>query len=129
MKFGFASSLLLLAFQATATSANQHNVPAKPTAFLPKSLTGGAVAAATKKDSTILETHMSQDLNQIVDKDLKDDIEMLSAMLASVVKKENPKVYDLYTQLRKHGVDRAAGMSKRQFYFHKVSMFANLFFY
>lgn len=114
MKFGFASSLLLLAFQATATSANQNNVPAKPTAFLPKSLTGGAVAAATEKDSPAkVETHMSQDLDQIVDKDLKDDIEMLSAMLASIVKKENPKVYDLYSQLRKHGVDRAAGMSTR----------------
>ena len=36
------------------------------------------------------------------------DIEMLSNMLAEVVKKENPTVYDLYTRFRKHGMDRAA---------------------
>ena len=33
---------------------------------------------------------------------------MLSNMLAQVVKSENPRVYDLYMQLRKHGLDRAA---------------------
>lgn len=36
------------------------------------------------------------------------DIEMLSNMLAEVVKRENPTVYDLYTRFRKHGMDRAA---------------------
>ena len=35
------------------------------------------------------------------------DIEMLSNMLAEVVKRENPTVYDLYTRFRKHGMDRA----------------------
>ena len=54
------------------------------------------------------EVHLSDELNAIVDKALIDDIEMLSAMLSTVVKKENPRVYDLYTQLRKHGIDRAA---------------------
>eukprot|EP00985_Skeletonema_marinoi_P017697 scaffold9768_cov82-Skeletonema_marinoi.AAC.2 len=33
---------------------------------------------------------------------------MLSNMLAEVVKRENPTVYDLYTRFRKHGMDRAA---------------------
>lgn len=53
------------------------------------------------------QVSLSDDLNAIVDKALIDDIEMLSAMLSTIVKKENPRVYDLYTQLRKHGIDRA----------------------
>ena len=36
------------------------------------------------------------------------DIEMLSNMLAEVVLKENPTVYDYYTRFRKLGMDRAA---------------------
>lgn len=35
------------------------------------------------------------------------DIEMLSSMLADVVKKDNPHVHELFEQLRKHGLDRA----------------------
>lgn len=42
------------------------------------------------------------------DAPLISDIEMLSNMLAEVVKRENPTVYDLYTRFRKHGMDRAA---------------------
>ena len=42
------------------------------------------------------------------DAPLISDIEMLSNMLAEVVKRENPIVYDLYTRFRKHGMDRAA---------------------
>ena len=60
-----------------------------------------AVTMSTARD-------LSADLDSIIDKDLIDDIEMLSSMLSSIVKKENPLVYDLYTQLRKHGIDRAA---------------------
>jgi len=36
------------------------------------------------------------------------DIQMLSDMLSDVVKKENKHVYELYTQFRKLGIDRAA---------------------
>ncbi len=43
-----------------------------------------------------------------VDEKLARDIEMLSNMLSDVVKRENPKVYELYNKLRKHGIDRAS---------------------
>jgi phosphoenolpyruvate carboxylase len=42
------------------------------------------------------------------DAPLISDIEMLSDMLAEVVLKENPTVYDYYTRFRKLGMDRAA---------------------
>ena len=48
------------------------------------------------------------DLDSIADAPLIADIEMLSNMLADVVKRENPTVYDLYTTFRKLGMDRAA---------------------
>ena len=48
------------------------------------------------------------DLDSIADAPLISDIEMLSNMLADVVKRENPTVYDLYTTFRKLGMDRAA---------------------
>jgi hypothetical protein len=48
------------------------------------------------------------DLDSIADAPLIADIEMLSNMLADVVKRENPVVYDLYTTFRKLGMDRAA---------------------
>ena len=73
--------------------------PIKGAAFVPKD----ACPGSPKRDSVLL----SADLEAIVDKDLMDDIEMLSSMLSSIVKNENPHVYDLYTQLRKQGIDRA----------------------
>lgn len=42
------------------------------------------------------------------DAPLTTDIEMLSNMLAEVVKRENPAVYDYYTRFRKLGMERAA---------------------
>jgi len=62
-----------------------------------------APPASPRRDSVLL----SADLESIVDKDLMDDIEMLSSMLSSIVKNENAHVYDLYTQLREQGIDRA----------------------
>lgn len=50
----------------------------------------------------------SADLDMVADAPLISDIEMLSSMLAEVVKRENPTVYDLYTTFRRHGMDRAA---------------------
>jgi hypothetical protein len=50
----------------------------------------------------------SADLDIVTDAPLISDIEMLSNMLAEVVKRENPIVYDLYNTFRKHGMDRAA---------------------
>jgi len=50
----------------------------------------------------------SPDLDKVADAPLISDIEMLSNMLAEVVKRENPAVYDLYIRFRKHGMDRAS---------------------
>jgi phosphoenolpyruvate carboxylase len=65
-------------------------------------------AAADSSPSAAHPLALSADLNAIINKDLMNDIEMLSSMLSSIVKRENSRVYDLYTQLRKHGIDRAS---------------------
>lgn len=70
--------------------------------------TNPASPALMPTDSPATAARLSAELSEIVNKELKDDIEMLSNMLAQVVKAENPRVYDLYTQLRKHGIDRAS---------------------
>lgn len=80
--------------------------PSKGTAFVPKNMDGDT--PTTHHEGGLSSIHsLSADLNSIVDKDLMNDIEMLSSMLASIVRKENPRVYDLYTQMRQHGIDRA----------------------
>mmetsp|Transcript_32148 Transcript_32148/g.61485 ORF Transcript_32148/g.61485 Transcript_32148/m.61485 type:complete len:1040 (+) Transcript_32148:150-3269(+) len=48
------------------------------------------------------------DIDAVNDAPLLADIDMLSDMLAEVVKKENPAVYDLYTTFRKLGMKRSA---------------------
>mmetsp|Transcript_18463 Transcript_18463/g.38256 ORF Transcript_18463/g.38256 Transcript_18463/m.38256 type:complete len:1047 (-) Transcript_18463:55-3195(-) len=48
------------------------------------------------------------DIDAVNDAPLLADIDMLSDMLAEVVKKENPAVYDLYTTFRRLGMKRAA---------------------
>lgn len=74
-----------------------------------------------KESAPIFQTsNFSADPDSILDASLMEDIEMLQSMLASIVQKENPRVYDLYTKLRKHGIDRAsnpndARESKRAF--------------
>mmetsp|Transcript_54586 Transcript_54586/g.115958 ORF Transcript_54586/g.115958 Transcript_54586/m.115958 type:complete len:1033 (+) Transcript_54586:269-3367(+) len=77
-----------------------------------------AAAAAAAKEVTSLPhggaAPESQPLSQephldlVADAPLISDIEMLSDMLAAVVRKENPIVYDYYTRFRQHGMDRAA---------------------
>lgn len=42
---------------------------------------------------------------------LLEDIELLSGILADVVQSENPRVHDLYTQLREYGLERASALS------------------
>jgi phosphoenolpyruvate carboxylase len=66
---------------------------------------GGAAAMAEIKHQPLAQ---SSSLDEVADAPLVADIEMLSNMLAEVVKKENPTVYELYTRFRKHGMDRAA---------------------
>ena len=50
----------------------------------------------------------ASDLDEISDAPLMRDIEMLSNMLADVVKKDNPKVFELYNHLRNLGIIRAS---------------------
>lgn len=81
-------------------------------------LPSAAAIAAMAKEVTTLPSggaapesqplSQAADLDAVADAPLISDIEMLSDMLAEVVKKENPNVYELYTQLRQHGMDRAA---------------------
>lgn len=52
-------------------------------------------------------------LSQVVEPDtirdapLLRDVEMLSDMLAEVVDRDSPKVHDLYTRFRRHGLNRS----------------------
>jgi hypothetical protein len=113
-----ASSSLLAATQisgwAKKKNANANNI------FIHQIPRGGS---NSKSDSSSHSSHSttvipgvghgewwveSADLDLITDAPLISDIEMLSNMLAEVVKRENPIVYDLYTTFRKHGMDRAA---------------------
>lgn len=89
----------------TLASSSQASSAPNKKAFVPqkKSSTDSHVSLESGH-----QVSLSDDLNAIVDKALIDDIEMLSAMLSTIVKRENPRVYDLYTQLRKYGIDRAA---------------------
>jgi len=48
------------------------------------------------------------EVDDVVDAPLMNDIQMLSDILAEVVKKDNPRVHELYTQLRQHGIERAS---------------------
>ncbi|KAL7540934.1 hypothetical protein ACHAXR_012627 [Thalassiosira sp. AJA248-18] len=129
MRFNF--SLLLAAAAAAAASARPSTpiaslASASKRAFITKTTTNhddatattDAIIAAAEEVATlptggalIPESQpLSQEavLDAVADAPLITDIEMLSNMLAEVVKKENPTVYDLYTTFRKHGMDRAA---------------------
>jgi hypothetical protein len=104
MKFSFLTSFLSLSLLESSTQVSAAAPP--PGASVKKAF------VPQKKTVEPVQPHhqvsLSDDLNAIVDKELIDDIEMLSSMLSTIVKRENPQVYDLYTQLRKHGIDRAA---------------------
>ena len=124
-------SLLLAAAVASSASANLPS-SALPSlakrAFVTKSAAANAAAAnaiaalasggATAEEVAALVAPggagpESQPLSQAsaldeADAPLIADIEMLSNMLAEVVKKENPVVYDFYTRFRKLGMTRAA---------------------
>eukprot|EP00581_Thalassiosira_minuscula_P027872 CAMPEP_0183750898 /NCGR_PEP_ID=MMETSP0739-20130205/1395_1 /TAXON_ID=385413 /ORGANISM="Thalassiosira miniscula, Strain CCMP1093" /LENGTH=1019 /DNA_ID=CAMNT_0025987043 /DNA_START=36 /DNA_END=3095 /DNA_ORIENTATION=- len=122
---------LLLAAAATAL-ASAHNTPSAPLASL---ASASKRAFITKKKNAATEimavpsggaavddiTHLpsggsaesqplsqAPDLDEVADAPLIADIEMLSGMLAEVIKKENPTVYDYYTRFRQLGMDRAA---------------------
>lgn len=71
-----------------------------------------AVMESIPSGGGLLPLSESADLTP-ADAPLVADIELLSNMLAEVVKRENPAVYDMYTRLRKHGMDRAANPNDR----------------
>ena len=125
MRLNFSLILAVASVQTASTAARQSPAPlvslatASKRAFLPNN--GGAIADDT---TTVIDAitsvpsggdtddvaPLSQavEIDDIHDAPLIADIEMLSDMLADVVKKENPEVYDFYTTFRKLGMDRAA---------------------
>ena len=115
------SLLVLLAIVASASARPSAPFVSLTQAFVSKAATdatpttdevldnipsGGAAAMAEM--SLTVPLAQSSSLDEVADAPLVADIEMLSNMLAEVVKKENPTVYELYTRFRKHGMDRAA---------------------
>lgn len=72
---------------------------------------GTRLISADESESASLEVSvpLSQagSLDSKIHEPLLKDIEMLSSILADVVDGENPKVHDLYCQLRQLGLDRA----------------------
>jgi hypothetical protein len=133
-----SASLLPLAIAASASSAISFQTTRSPTSTLspnksrstilrPRGGGGGTTIVAKAAAASTIETPPpaspssssspppkrewwveSPDLDKVLDAPLLSDIEMLSNMLAEVVKRENPAVYDLYTTFRKHGMNRAA---------------------
>jgi len=72
------------------------------------------VAVITKKSSGDVNIENKNDEGMLdMDKwgPLLKDIELLSGILADVVESENPRVHDLYTQLRDYGLERASALS------------------
>eukprot|EP00804_Cyclotella_cryptica_P020729 CCRYP_003522-RC/>CCRYP_003522-RC protein AED:0.04 eAED:0.04 QI:151/1/1/1/1/0.8/5/1627/663 len=87
---------------ASSKRAFLKNVPSIQS-LLPLHIRGGNVPVLSSPQSlTQASTLDSSDAPLIT------DIEMLSNMLAEVVLRENPVVYDYYTRFRKLGMDRAA---------------------
>lgn len=117
MKFNNLSLLLAvalpLAAQARSASPNVSLTPKR--AFVSNGKNSDVVTVAAAAAALADEIPSGGDagpLSQAADLSEADapliaDIEMLSNMLAEVVKRENPTVYDLYTRFRKHGMDRA----------------------
>jgi len=60
-------------------------------------------------DDSDLSTTLNEDgsLDMTMHGPLLEDIELLSGILGAVVESENPRVHDLYKQLRQYGIDRA----------------------
>jgi phosphoenolpyruvate carboxylase len=113
MKFNNLSFLLAVALplsgQARSTAPIVSLTSPPKRAFVSTTTSASAAALAEEIPSGGDSGPLSQaaDLSA-ADAPLIADIEMLSNMLAEVVKRENPTVYDLYTRFRKHGMDRAA---------------------
>jgi len=100
-----AASKRAFVTKTTSTTIDTNDV--SPTAIL---AAANAIAQLPSGGGVPEVKPLSQEaqLDDVADAPLISDIEMLSNMLAEVIKKENPTVYDLYTSFRKHGMDRAA---------------------
>jgi len=126
----FTSVGLLLAAACGGTSGRPF--APKKTTFVPSTKTllaenvttlasGGAGGAVTEQIQVISE------MPELVEQDapLIADIQMLSDMLSEVVKKENKQVYELYTQFRKLGMDRAANPDNAEAPFEAMKKLAH----
>lgn len=102
--------LSALALSSLACFASPASFPAP---FGIQTSRGGSVAVHPVADggTTVPQgsVPLSQaDLDEVKDKPLLDDIQLLTDILADVVKRENPKVQELYTRFRRYGLERAA---------------------
>jgi hypothetical protein len=121
----FLSSLFTLWFLLACRGGEAISWAPSSGAFLPLSSRGGATATTTsssssatepKKDSNLVKTSnntitapLSQQSSSTETEDLivlKEDIELLSTILAETVKRSNPKIHDLYEQFRRDGLTR-----------------------
>jgi len=119
MKFNNLSLLLAVALPLAARARSTPPIVSLTSkrAFVNNSNNNDVVATTAASAAALAEVipsggdsgplSQAADLSE-ADVPLIADIEMLSNMLAEVVKRENPTVYDLYTRFRKHGMDRAA---------------------
>lgn len=84
--------------------------------ILPASLSGGGPAqkrliAQDEAETESMEVSVPLSQGLTVSEPLMRDIEMLSDILADVVEKENPRVHDLYCQMRQLGLERGASLT------------------
>ena len=114
MRFNLPLLLLTAALLPSTTTASLHR-PSSPS-LIHHSLLQRALSFPRGGGNNNAEVHVPSSPTPLAkapllspsDTPLTTDIEMLSNMLAEVVKRENPAVYDYYTRFRKLGMDRAA---------------------
>lgn len=103
----FYSLVLLVLQPVVASGASPFGFPVA-LAKLPPG--GSRLIAENESETESLEVSLplsqAAHLDPLTHSPLLKDIELLSDMLAEVVDRENPKVHDLYCQLRQCGLDR-----------------------
>lgn len=98
--YAVASSAAIAAAAAEVVAALPHGGAATADAVIDLPSGGATAESQPLSQAPVLDDE--------ADAPLISDIEMLSNMLAEVVKRENPVVYDFYTRFRKLGMTRAA---------------------
>lgn len=109
MKLSLLATTILLSAVALTNSNPLSKPSSKPFGVVPKEVATSIVEShgplATAQGPVPLSQSASVDAER--DAPLLKDIQMLNDLLEEIVKKENPKVHDLYTSFHKLGLDRA----------------------